>query len=153
MKTILVAVDFSDVSAGLVEKAAEMATGHESKVYIIHIAAPDPEFIGYKVGPEYIRQTRADELRGEKKELEKYAEKLRLGGVDAVPLLVQGATADMLLVEAERLDAGLLIMGTHGHGPALAAILGSTSYQVLKRASRPVLLMPCRDRVEESGQA
>jgi nucleotide-binding universal stress UspA family protein len=93
------------------------------------------------VGPVHERQTRASELKREKKELEKLAKKLEELGVEASPLLIQGATAELILIETQHLEAGLLVMVTHGHGFAMTALLGSTSHQVMKDVSCPVLLI------------
>jgi len=143
MNTIIVAVDFSSITSSLIEKAAEMAICYGARIYIIHVAAPDPEFVGYKVGPVHERQSLVKELNKEKRELEKLAERLRGEGIEVVPLLIQGATAELIVTETQRLDAKLLIMGTHGHGLALSALLGSTSHQVMHHVSCPVLLVPC----------
>lgn len=142
MKTIIVAVDFSCITPVLIDKAEEMARCYKARVYIIHVASPDPEFVGYKVGPVHERQSRVSELRNEKKELEKIAGRFRNSGIEAIPLLIQGATADLILEQMERMKADLLIMGTHGHGFAMSVFLGSTSHQVIKRAACPVLLVP-----------
>ena len=142
MKTIIVAVDFSSITSHLIEKAGNIAQCNKSRVYIIHVASPNPDFIGNKVGPIHERQIRAIELKQEKKELERLADKLNALDIEATPLLIQGATAELILIEIQRLDADLLIMGTHGHGPALSTLLGSTSHQIMKHVSCPVLLIP-----------
>ena len=49
----------------LIDKAIEMAKAFDSKIWLLHVAAPEPEFIGFGVGPQYIRDTRAEELRKE----------------------------------------------------------------------------------------
>jgi nucleotide-binding universal stress UspA family protein len=150
MKTIIVAVDFSNITSDLVDTAADIAVCYKSRVYIIHVASPDPEFAGYTVGPVHERRSRASELKNEKKELERLARRLEELGVEAIPLLVQGVTAQLILKETQRLEAGMLIMGSHGHGFALTALLGSTSHQVIKHASCPVLLLPCRGSGKET---
>ena len=48
-----------------------------SKIWLVHIAAPDPDFVGYEVGPQYIRDHRADELKKEHKLVKKYADELK----------------------------------------------------------------------------
>ena len=146
MNTIIVAVDFSEITSSLIDKAAAMAAPHNARVYIIHVASPDPDFIGYKAGPVHVRESRADELKHEKKELEQIAENLRKKKIDTTPLLIQGSTADKLLLETERLKSDLLIMGTHGYGFSMSVLLGSTSYQVLKKVLCPVLLMPYKNK-------
>jgi nucleotide-binding universal stress UspA family protein len=142
MKTIIVAVDFSNITSSLIDNAAEIAKCHEARVYIIHVASPNPDFIGNKVGPINERRSRVCELKKEKIELEKLALRLQKLGIEAIPLLIQGATAELILTQTQRLDAELLIMGSHGQGIALTALLGSTSYQVIKHVSCPVMLIP-----------
>jgi nucleotide-binding universal stress UspA family protein len=142
MKTIVVAVDFSNITSILMDMAAEVAVCQDARVYIIHVAAPDPEFVGYKIGPNHVREFRARELKNEKKELEKLTNRLKEQGVDAIPLLIQGMTAELIITETQRLGAGLLIMGKHGHGAVMTALLGSTSHKVLKNISCPILLIP-----------
>ncbi|HKL39649.1 MAG TPA: universal stress protein, partial [Cryomorphaceae bacterium] len=55
MKKILIAVDNEDGTNEMLDYAAKMASLYEATLYILHIARPDPEFVGYDVGPEYIR--------------------------------------------------------------------------------------------------
>jgi nucleotide-binding universal stress UspA family protein len=151
MKTIVVAVDFSGITSNLINKTAEMAACLKARVYIIHVAAPDPEFVGYKVGPIHERKSRVSELKKEKKELEQLARTLRDQGVNATPLLIQGATAELILLETQRLEAGILVMGMHRHGIAVTALLGSTSHQVIKHVSCPVLLIPYEKIGDKNG--
>ena len=142
MKNIIVAVDFSDITLNLVDKAIEMADYYKAHVYIIHVASPNPEFVGYNVGPNYVRQSLVDELKGEKKQLEILADRVKDKGIKAIPLLIQGSTAKHILMQVERLNSELLIIGTHGYGLALSTLLGSTSSQVIKQVKCPVLLIP-----------
>jgi len=144
MENIVVAIDFSAITTTILETAAEVACCFRARVYLVHVAAPDPEFIGLDAGPPHERQSRADDLRHEKKQLEKFAARLVKVGVETVPLLIQGETAETLLCEVRRLDARLLVMGTHGHGTIISTLLGSTSRDVLQHAMTPVLLIPVK---------
>ena len=63
MKNILVTIDFNENEKLLIDKAFQLAEPFDSKIWLIHIAAPDPDFIGYKVGPQYIRDSRASDLK------------------------------------------------------------------------------------------
>ncbi len=139
---ILVAVDFSDVTPRVVDTARELATGRAAKLWLVHVAPPEPEFIGYEVGPQVVRQTAAMHVRQEHKDLQALAESLRKAGVEAAALLLQGATSDKLLEEAGRLPAGLLVIGTHGKGALRHLLLGSVSRQIIARAACPVVVVP-----------
>ncbi len=61
MKNILVTIDFNKNEELLIDKAFQLAESFNSKLWLMHIAAPDPDFVGYEVGPQYIRDSRATE--------------------------------------------------------------------------------------------
>ena len=50
MDNILVTVDFDENTNLLVNKAFELGQKFGAKVWLLHIAAPEPDFIGYKIG-------------------------------------------------------------------------------------------------------
>ena len=77
MKNIMVAIDFINNEKLLIDTAYLMAERFDSKIWLIHIAAPEPDFVGYEVGPQYIREFRAEELRKEHKLLQEYTNTLK----------------------------------------------------------------------------
>jgi len=146
MKTIIVAIDFSDKTLRLLHEAEAMARCYSNAhVYLIHVAAPDPVFVGYEAGPSEERIFRSNKLHEEKKELEGYSVNLREAGITATPLLLQGETSKLLIEQTKHLHASLLIMGTHGKGLAKSVILGSISHDIVKKICCPILLIPCNN--------
>ena len=108
MKNILVPVDFEGYSTYLLlGQAYELAKKFDSKIWLIHVAAPDPDFVGYEEGPQYIRDKRAEELRKEHKMLKKYTDELHEKGVQAEGLLIFGSTVEMIHAEAKKLKIDL----------------------------------------------
>lgn len=142
MKNILVALDFNDGEKLLLEKAYELATAFKSKVWLLHVSAPDPDFISYEVGPQYIRDTRAEDLRKEHRQIQEYANSLKERNVDADGLLIQGATIEMVLEESEKLNIDLIITGHQEHGFLYEAFVGSVSSEIVKKSKMPVLVVP-----------
>lgn len=57
--------------------------------------------------------------------------------------IVRGHTAHQILSVASELGADLLVMGVHGRNALDTAIFGSTTNQVVRRASCPVLTARC----------
>lgn len=47
----------------------------------------------------------------------------------------------IIAAEAERLDVGCIVLGTHAHGGFVSAVLGSVSRIVSRRSTRPVVLV------------
>ncbi|MEQ8477116.1 universal stress protein [Fulvivirga sp.] len=142
MKNILVALDFDDGEQLLLDKTYELATAFKSKVWLLHVSAPEPDFIGYDVGPQYIRDTRASDLRSEHKQLQALANVLKEKGIDAEGLLIQGATIDMVLEESKKLNIDLIITGHQEHNFLYRAFVGSVSSEIVKKSKMPVLVVP-----------
>jgi nucleotide-binding universal stress UspA family protein len=142
MKTILVPIDFSEVSRAVVATAESLARAFSAKIWLIHVAAPEPDFVGFDVGPQSVRDQRADHLRDEHRRIQDEANRLRDAEIDATALLVQGPTVDKILAEAERLEVDWIVLGSHGHGAAYRALLGSVSEYVVRRSNVPVTIVP-----------
>lgn len=142
--TILVAVDFSDVTRKMLDAVLRIPGHGEAKVVVLHVAEPDPEFVGWEAGPGVVRKAVAVEFRRERHSVEEMAAALREGGVDAVGHVVQGPTVATILEEAERSGAELLVVGSHGRGAAYDLAVGSVSAGVIRKARVPVLVVPDR---------
>ncbi|MAX71544.1 MAG: universal stress protein [Flavobacteriaceae bacterium] len=142
MKNILVAIDLDGNEQKLLDKAYEFGKAFNAKVWLIHIAAPNPDFVGFEAGPQYIRDERATELREEHQQLQVYADALYNKGIEADGLLVQGATLDMILEESKKLNIDLIIIGHTEHNFIYKAIYGSVSLETVKQADIPVLTVP-----------
>ena len=142
MKNILVAIDFKGIEQSLIDKAAIFAEKFKSKVWIIHIAAPDPDFVGFSVGPQYIRDDRLSELNEEYRLLQDYSDALIKKGIESEGIMVQGATIEMILKEANKLKIDLIISGYQAHGFFYKALYGSVSNSLIKASKIPVLIVP-----------
>lgn len=142
MKNILVPIDFSPVRDPLVHAAGTLAKAMGAKLWIVHVAAPDPDFVGFQVGPHYVREQRADTLREEHQNIQALATELKSQGIEAEALLVQGPTTDTLLELTTKLDADLIVIGSHGKGALFRAFVGSVSEQILKESKIPVMVIP-----------
>ena len=145
MKNILVAIDLNDNEKVLIEKAIEMAKALEAKIWLLHVAAPEPEFIGFGVGPQYIRDSRADELRKEHSLIAKYTAQIKLEHQECEGLLIDGATIEMIIEEAKKLAIDLIIIGHYEHHFMYKAFFGSVTSGVIKKANIPVLIVPLED--------
>lgn len=141
---ILVAIDFADATERLLQVAGNTAKTTGSTVYLVHVAEPNPDFVGYQAGPDVVRDQVAHEFREQHRMLQAHADRMRSGGLEATALLVQGPTAKTLLAEAERLEIDLIVMGTHGRTAVMDILVGSVSHAVLRHTEIPVLLVPVR---------
>ena len=144
MKTILVPVDFSDATAGISREAVRLARAFAANIVMVHIAAPEPEFVGYDAGPPSVRSAVARDLAEEHRRLHELTTSLDGQGVQVTALVFQGYPVEKILAEAEKWDVDLIVMGSHGHGILHNLLVGSVTDGVLRRATCPVLVVPVR---------
>jgi nucleotide-binding universal stress UspA family protein len=143
-KRLLVCVDFSEVTEAVIAQAQSVAALTSAAVRVLHVAAPDPDFVGFDAGPDAVRRQVALGLREEHAKLERIAERLRSEGVAASPMMVQGSTVATILEQARRFDADLIVLGSHGHGALFHLIAGSVTEGVLREGTVSVLVVPAK---------
>ena len=67
----------------------------------------------------------------------------RPGASCATVELVDDRPAEALLRAGDEHDALVIVVGTTGRGPITGSLLGSVTYQVVHRSTRPVLVVRC----------
>lgn len=142
MKTILVPVDFSDVTPHVVETARKFAAAFDSRLILLNIAEPEPDFVGFEAGPPTVRVAVARDFKIERQRLDDLKAQCSASGGEVVAFHIQGAIVDKILHEAGEQHADLIIMGSHGHGALYDLLVGSVTQGVIKEARCPVLVVP-----------
>jgi nucleotide-binding universal stress UspA family protein len=142
---ILVAVDLSGSTKTVIDHMLDLAVPLSASVWLLHVADPEPDFVGYDVGPQSERDAMAEKHHREHAELQVIAEGMRNTGLQTTALLVQGPTAETILREAAKLEVDMIIVGSHGHGAVSQVLVGSVSEGVLRNCVVPVLVVPVRD--------
>jgi nucleotide-binding universal stress UspA family protein len=56
-------------------------------------------------------------------------------------VVVRGNPVEQILTQAEEANCDLIVMGTHGHGTLADSMMGSTARRVLRRSTKPVLVV------------
>jgi nucleotide-binding universal stress UspA family protein len=148
MKTILVPVDFSDVTIKVVKVAVHLAKPFQSKIILMHATENVPQLMGMGGGPDALPVPQAGELAN----LPNYSEKLaRLRemisavGLTSTTVELEGVTVDLIMSQAETSRVNLIVLGSHNRGPLSHLFLGSVADSVLQRAKCPVLIVPLTD--------
>ena len=78
----------------------------------------------------------------EQSKLTHWQDKIAQSGVKVTLHEPTGAVVEEILNEADVVNADLIVMGTHGHGAMYNLLVGGVTKGVLKRSTRPVLLVP-----------
>jgi len=145
MKTVLALIDFSDITDRVLAAAAEQARFRQARLYIVHVAPPEADYIGFE--PDlHNRDTTADRLRDLHRRVQQHADQLEADDLPVTPLLIQGPVPDKALDEAADLDADLIVVGSHGHSALYDMVVGSVTHAILHRTTRPVLVIPARTK-------
>jgi len=141
--SLLVALDFSSVSDDQIEIVQRLAAPNR-EIFLLHVAEPDPSFVGYEAGPEEVRSQVAKEFHEEHRQLQSIADRLREKGHQVNALLIQGPTVQTILEQAEYLGAEVIVVGSHGRGKLFDLVVGSVSAGVIRKSRVPVLVVPSK---------
>jgi nucleotide-binding universal stress UspA family protein len=135
--TILLAVDGSEHSEKAVELARRLATATSDEVVVTHVTELLPaRFQTFPGVDSMLDQEAVEFTKGYVAELEEAGIKAR----SELRSSQYGGIARVLTDVAEDLDAGLIVMGSHGRGDLTALLLGSVAHKVLHFGKRPVLI-------------
>lgn len=145
--TLLVPIDFSDVTPNVLDTARTLALALKSRVVLLHIAEPEPDFVGFEPGPVSVRTSVAKEFHTQHKQLDEAKHGLTAAGLDVTALHIQGSTVEKILHESVQQGADIIILGSHGHGALYKLLTGSVAAGVLKASKCPVLVVPAGVRV------
>ncbi|HHP7231283.1 MAG TPA: universal stress protein [Xenococcaceae cyanobacterium] len=146
MNNILAAIDFSDITDQVITTAAKIAQSFSSKLWLVHVAAPEPDFVGYDTGPASERDWRAKVLRQEHRYIQEKALELEASNIDVTPLLIQGVTVESIINKASQLNADLIVIGSHGHSALYKTLVGSISEGIIRQASCPIVIVPANNK-------
>ena len=141
---LLVAIDFSEITNLILEKVEEIAKKTAAKVWLLHVAQPDPDFIGYDVGPDSERKFMATKFRDQHIKIQGISNVLKEKGIDITPLLIQGPTIETIIKEAKKLKVDMIVAGSHGHGTVFHILVGSISKGLLHKSPIPLLIIPAK---------
>lgn len=142
MNTIIIPVDFSDLTQRVVDAGVKLAKAFGSRIILLHITEPEPEFVGFEPGPLPVRTAVAHDIKAAHRQLSELRDSVSANVSDVLALHVQGALVDKVLEEANKHEADLIVLGTHGHGAFYELLIGSVTSGVLKHTKCPVLVVP-----------
>lgn len=142
---ILIAVDLSDSTNKVVNAAKKLALACGATLWVLHVAEPDPDFVGWEAGPQSERDFIASQFHAAHRQTQAIADDMRSTGLDATAFLIQGPIIETILAEAKKLGADLIVLGSHGRGMMFQLLIGSVSEGVLHNADCPVLIVPTRE--------
>ena len=137
---ILVAYDFSDSSKHALEMAVSIGEKFAAHIYVLHVADPEPGFVGYEPGPGVVRDQIATKYHAEHKQLQLDANKIREEYQNVTAILAQGPIVETILSEAGKLGVDMIVVGADNKTRLKEVMLGSISKGLLSESGFPVLV-------------
>lgn len=138
---ILAATDFSAAARHAADRAARLAHEAGAPLTLMHVLPGSglQDLRGWLgAGSDMEQRLQADALH----QLQRLADELHAARHVPVRLApASGAPLDEIVREAQALDAALLVVGARGAGFLRRLVLGTTSERLLRRTTRPVLVV------------
>lgn len=145
-KVILVPLDGSPRAERILPYAEEMAVKFGSRITLLQIIEPNIAMVSpYDIAP----YNALEETQRQAKEAQHYLDGLagsfRSKGIDSRTVIEQGPIVASILTVAEREQADLIAMASHGRSGINRVFYGSVAAGVLHRADRPLLLVRAQE--------
>ena len=164
VKKILYATDLSENARYAFAYAVSLADLYNAGITMIHVLPEvpgiiDKNIVGYISADrwEEIKSQNVDEAKealiGKRRDhlairdaLHQFSENVKESheSKDFVTddiVVVRGNPVEQILTQAEESSCDLIVMGTHGQGTLADAMMGSTTRRVLRRSTKPVLVV------------
>lgn len=143
MKTIVALVDFTEVTSKILDITRTLASALRSKVVLLHVVPPMPVVATFGAdAPAIPEPPSQEEVDAQKAKLQTLLDSLTKYGIEATALQFEGPVVATVMDELEKLDADLVIMGSHHHSALYNFFIGSVATELLKRLPFPALVVP-----------
>jgi len=138
--TILLATDGSAQAQLAARTAADLAQRTDSELHVVTVGAGVP--ISATTSPAHFEHVVRKNRSQAEEMLEQQVKRIEeSGGAVNERHLREGRAEEEIVELAEEIDAGLIVMGSRGHGRLRRALLGSVSDAVVRHAHCPVTIV------------
>jgi nucleotide-binding universal stress UspA family protein len=141
IENILFPTDFSEAANNALLIAISIAKTERANLHLLHVIVPKCSHASVDRRPEVWQELEQQNKKGLKK-LAIALEKQYKITVNSHTAISDIHAAESIEQYAGKLNAGLIIMGTHGLSGTRDFFMGSNTYTVMKNVSCPVLAVP-----------
>jgi nucleotide-binding universal stress UspA family protein len=145
-KKILVPIDGSHTSSLGLREAIKLAKSHKARLLLVHVVEEYYAIAGGEPGP-FAGEIMESMRRAGRRIIDSASALARSRGVKAQSVMleiVSGGAADLVVRQARRWGADLIVLGTHGRRGVRRMVLGSDAEQIVRTTPVPVLLVRAR---------
>ncbi len=138
---ILLATDGSEEAQLAATTAADLAQRTNSELHVVTVG-PDLPYYELLEHPADFEDVVHEQRRGAKEVLEQQVKRIEESGATVNErYLREGRADEEIVIVAEEIGAGLIVMGSRGHGRLRRALLGSVTDAVVRHAHCPVTIV------------
>jgi universal stress protein A len=138
-KTIIFPTDFSDISTGALSWALSMADTLDAHISCLYVVEEPQIYSSLDMGAVAI-PTSGELVESAKTRMQSFVEEhLTKAPHGSEGTVVIGHAATEIVSHAKEVNADMIIMTTHGYSGMKHVLLGSTTEDVLRHATCPVL--------------
>src|SRR5947209_8184547 len=112
MKTVLAAVDFSQVSERVMATAMELAQKSPARIVVLSVVQAPIVTSEYAPLIDHVGEIIAAGEKAAEQRLRKVARELRVRGMDCVTVQLTGSPVASILAQAQRHEADYIVMGS-----------------------------------------
>ena len=146
-ETLLVATDFTPFSEEALVFAGKLADKLEAQLLVLHVIhdpAEAPGFYVQKMKKKKFLRSMEEAANEMMEAFLKNAQKANPGQTsiqEAMPLLVVGTPVSRIIEIAEKKQAGMIIVGSHGRTGLSHVLIGSKAERLVRLSPIPVIVI------------
>lgn len=155
VKRILVAKDLSKEASNVIRYGLEIGSKFDAQVHVLHVMPTVDHavlnMVAIAMGPDKLAKFNAEneeslaaQTREQLNVILEDEKKMADFELKKEPLIEvhHGEPAPTILTVADRIDADLIILGSHSKGRLHYAFLGSVAEKILRKTQRAVFIVP-----------
>ena len=139
MKRIIVPIDFSEHSEYALEAAANLAQKYDSELIVLHMLELSNAIL--IADENSINEEAVFYLKLAEQKFEAFLDKPYLEGIEVTPIVKHFKVWSEVNDVANKHEANLIIMGSHGASGVKEVLVGSNTEKVVRHADVPVLVI------------
>ncbi len=139
VKKILFPVDFTSNSKKVLPFAKFLAEKLGASLHLIHVVRGADDFTGFDMGAAWFATFEEKVIEGAEKTMDRFIREELEDVPDVGRKIIMGEVVEEILQEANRIDADMIVIGTHGRKGLEKVLFGSVAREVVQKANIPVL--------------
>lgn len=139
MKKIIVPIDFSEYSEFALEAASNLARKYNSEIIVLHMLELSNAIL--TAGNDTLSEEAVFYLKLAEQKFESFLDKPYLEGIEVTPIVKHFKVWSEVNDVANKHNANLIIMGSHGASGVKELLVGSNTEKVVRHSDIPVLVI------------